>query len=73
VKDANGNTIGVAAASSGVPGETDTSKKGEGPIPSGIWFLDPAEISPTNWKRDYLDPRDWGKLLRAKLISDDGQ
>lgn len=61
VKDANGNTIGVTSASSGRPGVTDTSLPDKGPIPSGVWFLDPTEISPTNWKREYLDPRDWGQ------------
>jgi RHS repeat-associated protein len=58
----SGQKVGSYPATSGVPGTTDPRIKDEGPIPEGLYLLDPSEISPTNFFRKYLDPRDWGEF-----------
>lgn len=59
--DAYGNVLNSMPATSGVPGVTDPSVPNQGPIPPGRYTLNPDEISPTNWMRQFLDPRDWGE------------
>jgi RHS repeat-associated protein len=50
----------------GVPGVSDPTIENQGPIPPGEYILFPDEITPTNFAREYIDPRDWGDY-RAPL------
>ena len=60
--DPTGNVVGSYPATSGVPGVTDPTFKGQGPIPQGRYTLYPSQVSPAGFFRQYLDPRDWGAL-----------
>jgi hypothetical protein len=56
---------------SGLFGSTDYTKAEVGPLPPGDYTLHPYEISPTNFFRAHLDPRDWGNF-RVPLHPDPG-
>ncbi len=66
VYDPNHNEYMRIPASSGEPGVSDPRLKGKGPIPPGTWWLQPEEISPTNFFRRNFDPRDSGEY-RVRL------
>jgi RHS repeat-associated protein len=56
--DSSGNLVGSYAATSGVPGITDSSIRNQGPIPEGRYTVNPGEISPAGFVRRFLG--DWG-------------
>lgn len=56
----NGQAIGNYTYSTGLNGSTDYAKAGTGPLPPGYYTINPSEISPSGFFRQYLDPRDWG-------------
>lgn len=78
VKDANGNTIRVASASSENPGVTDTNLPYKGPMPPGLWFFDPNDISSSGVVRtvgNALRLSDWGtaRVVLQPYIGTDTQ
>jgi len=54
----NGNIIGTYQTSSG-NGTASASQAG-GPTPPGFWSINPSDVSPSGFFRQYIDPRDWG-------------
>ena len=67
--DDEGNLLDEYPATSGQPGETDTSKPFEGPIPEGDYTLNPNEISEGGFLRSLTG--DWGDY-RAPLHPNEG-
>jgi len=57
--DDNYNLIGSYHATSGRPGTTDPKVPYAGPIPPGLYYLLPSEISQGGFLRNLLG--DWGK------------
>ena len=55
----NWGLIGTYPATSGVNGVTDPSKPNEGPIPPGLYELDPSKISEAGFWRKFTG--DWGQ------------
>jgi RHS repeat-associated protein len=62
--DENNNLVGTYTASSGRNNVTSTGEKDNGPIPEGLYFIDPQDISKGGWLRNLTG--DWGEY-RAPL------
>jgi hypothetical protein len=69
--DPGGNTIGNYRYSTGLDGDTNPADRNKGPLPPGIYILNPGEISKAGFARNHLDPRDWGDY-RVPLHPADG-
>ena len=67
----NGNLVGLYPYSSGMNGNTDVTQGNSGPTPPGNYTINPSEISPAGFFREYIDPRDWGDY-RVPLHPDAG-
>jgi hypothetical protein len=50
----NGKFINSFTATSGRDGVTDAGAENYGPIPEGIYFIDPQDVSEGNWLRSLL-------------------
>lgn len=59
IHDASGKTSRYPA-SSGRPGITDPTIRNQGPIPSGVYFVNRRDITPGGFLRDLTG--DWGKF-----------
>ncbi|MFI3272601.1 MAG: L,D-transpeptidase [Pseudomonadota bacterium] len=59
---------------SGRDGETDQTKRGQGPTPSGTYYINPKDASERTWSKRLVDAyrnTDWGRF-RVPMIPDEG-